>query len=237
MTLELEGVRLPLASFALELDAVFDSPVVGVFGPSGSGKTSLLEVVAGLRRPERGWIRLDGETLDRPGSGAHVRASRRRIGYVSQDDTLFPHLSVRRNLLYGARRAEGRAVTSLERVAGVLELEDLLGRGVSRLSGGERSRVSLGRVLLSAPRLLLLDEPLTGLDQALRSRSLELLRTIRDEFRIPTLYVTHNSEEVLALCDEVLLLDRGRVTGRGAPSEWIPVAQRNRKVPEKGDPS
>jgi molybdate transport system ATP-binding protein len=222
MTLALEGLRLPLASFALEMDAVLDAHVTAVFGPSGAGKTSLLEAVAGLRRPEAGRIVVSGRVLDDARTGTHAPSRNRAVGYVTQDDSLFPHLSALGNLRYGARRlGAGGAGLAESRVVEVLGLSSLLDRRPSTLSGGERRRVSLGRALLSGPELLLLDEPLSGLERALKERVLEHLLKVREAFPIPILFVTHEPDEVVALADEVVLLDAGRICGRGTPRDVL----------------
>lgn len=222
MTLALEGFRLPLASFALEIDAVLDAHVTAVFGPSGAGKTSLLEAVAGLKRPEAGRIVLSDRVLDDARTGTHAPSRGRAVGYVTQDDSLFPHLSVLGNLRYGARRhGAGGAALAESRVVEVLGLSSLLDRRPSTLSGGERRRVALGRALLSGPEILLLDEPLSGLERALKERVLEHLLRIREAFPIPILFVTHEATEVVALADEVVLLESGRIRARGAPRDVL----------------
>jgi molybdate transport system ATP-binding protein len=198
MTLTLEQVTLPLAHFTLDVSFVTTGASTALYGPSGAGKTTILELIAGLRQPSSGEIFLDGEPLVRR------PARQRHVGYVTQDDTLFPHLSVRNNVLYGA-------TNSLDRVASVLEITHLLDRGIRHLSGGERKRVALARALVSAPRILLLDEPLTGVDTELRRRVLDYLVRVREEFPIPIVYVTHEIEEAMTLCDEVVRIDRGRV--------------------------
>lgn len=215
MSLVLEGVRAPLGPFVLAVDAAATAPVTAVFGASGAGKTSLLEIVAGLRRPAAGRVVLNGRVLDDAAARVHVPPRLRRVGYVAQDDTVFPHLSVRANLGY-ARAASPEAIA---RVADVLELGSLLPRRPAGLSGGERRRVALGRALLASPEILLLDEPLTGLDAPLKERVLAHLRRVQDEFRVPTLYVSHAPDEVLTLADEVLVLERGAVVLRGAPGD------------------
>ncbi len=220
MTLSLEGFRLPLTPFALELDAVLSAHVTAVFGPSGAGKTSLLEAVAGLRHPESGRIVLSGRVLDDAAAGVRVPPRQRAVGYVTQDDSLFPHLSVAGNLLYGAGRGLARKPPfAEERVVGVLGLSPLLDRRPSTLSGGERRRVALGRALLSAPEILLLDEPLSGLDRLLKERVLEHLLKVKAAFPLPILYVTHEATEVAALADEVMILESGRIAALGAPGE------------------
>ncbi len=215
MKLEVLQVRLPLSGFVLEIDFELSAERTGIFGPSGAGKTSLLETIAGLRPSAAGEIRFNGTAF----TGLPVR--RRRIGYVPQDDSLFPHLDVRRNLLYGRPAEAGNPAFSFAHVTQFLEIEPLLERDVRQLSRGERQRVTLGRALLSEPRLLLLDEPLTGLDRELRATILEQLKNLPNEFDLPLLYVTHDRAEAIALCDEVLLLERGKIVGRGAPAELL----------------
>lgn len=209
MKLVLDGVTLPLAHFDLQVSAELTSRVTGIFGPSGAGKTSLLEVVAGLRTPQAGHIALDDVVFDR------VPARHRRIGYVPQENALFPHMSVLDNIRYGARGA------AVDRVVEVLELGHLLERGVTALSGGEQKRVALARALVTSPRLLLLDEPLAGLDRPLHGRILAFLQRIRDEFRLPMLYVTHDPAELGAIAEETLVLDRGRVAAVGPTADVV----------------
>ena len=212
MKLVLRDVRLPLAHFELRLDVEVACQVTALFGPSGAGKTSLLDLIAGLRRAPSAYIELDGRVLTDTASRTEVPAYDRHIGYVPQDGALFPHLSVRGNVLYG-----NKGDTSLERVTEVLEIGHLLDRRIGDLSGGEKQRVALARALLSSPRLLLLDEPLAALDEDLKGRVLSYLQRVRDELKVPMLYVSHTTDELRALCDEVLVLDRGLLRGRGEP--------------------
>jgi molybdate transport system ATP-binding protein len=196
------------------LEAVFrvEAGVTALLGPSGSGKTSVLSIIAGLRRPDRGRVRLGDEVLLDTTIGRDVPPERRGIGYVFQDFLLFPHLTVRRNLLYGWRRRRPEArPPAFERVVAVLELGDLLGRLPHTLSGGQRQRVALGRALLCGPRLLLLDEPLAGLDEALRGRVLDYFEQVLKEWSLPALYVTHNRAEADRLAGRVVRLQAGRV--------------------------
>ena len=213
MKLLLKNIRVPLADFVLEADVEITSRVTALLGPSGAGKTSLLDLVAGLRRAESAFIQLDDTVLTDTASGVFMPPRERRIGYVPQDLALFPHLSVRQNLLYGH---DARAVTNplftFDRVVEVLEVKPLLERGVIKISGGEKQRVALARALLTSPKLLLLDEPLASLDQKLKARIFPYLRRVRDEFALPMLYVTHEPDEVRELCDDVLLLESGRMT-------------------------
>jgi len=221
MKLELRNVRLHLSEFVLEVDTELTSARTAIFGPSGAGKTSLLEIIAGLRDARCELVRFNDVTFADASSSLSVR--RRRIGYVPQDDSLFPHFDVRRNLLYGRPPDSHDPAFSLEHVMQFLQINSLLRRDVKELSRGERQRVTIGRALLSEPRLLLLDEPLTGLDGKLREAILEQLKVLPNEFNLPMLYVTHDRAEAIELCDEVLLIERGRIMARGKPAELLPA--------------
>ncbi len=231
MSVELSNVRLQLARFVLEVNATLGGRVTGIFGASGSGKTSLLEIIAGLRRPVAGRVRVDDKTLTDAPARFFLPPEHRGIGYVPQDGALFPHLSVRKNLLYGYVDTPARPVgLSFVHVTEVLEVTALVDRRIETLSGGEKQRVALGRALLAAPRLLLLDEPLAGLDVPLRERLMPYLIRVRDEFSIPMIYVTHSPDEVMALCDELLLIDQGRIEYQGMPSKVFVPATGERYV-------
>lgn len=210
MSVVLRDLAFPLAHFELDVSLELHAQTTALYGPSGAGKTSVLELIAGLRRPLRGRIELHGRDV------TELPPRLRRVGYVPQDDALFPHMSVRQNIFYSRRTTAGSHVID------VLEMGTLLDRSVKRLSGGERKRVALARALLSDPEVLLLDEPLAGVDIALRDRVLEFLVRVREEFPIPAIYVTHQMAEVEAICDEIVHLDRGRVAGRTAlRSEFV----------------
>ena len=251
-------------NFSLDLQDDATVEVLGVFGPSGSGKTSLLEVIAGLRTPERGLVRIADHTLLDTGAGVNVAVHHREVGYVPQDVALFPHLDVRRNLLYGTRqKAEVRVRNEapdfrlqtpdsrpaspdsrlasldsrlaspdsplptahsrhdLEHVCETLEIAHLVERPVRDLSGGERQRVAIGRALMSAPRILLLDEPLTAVDRGRKDRILPYLLRIRRDLHVPMIYVTHDAREMREIADRVLRLDDGRVVDAGEPAEVL----------------
>ena len=213
-----------LGDFTLEADFTSEGRVTGLFGASGAGKTSLINMIAGLLRPDRGIITIDGETLDDTAAHIHVPVHRRRIGYVFQDARLFPHLDVRQNLDYGRRMnrlAEDPAAR--KRVIDLLDIGNLLDRRPGRLSGGERHRVALGRALLSQPRLLLLDEPLSSLDQERKEEILPYLVRLRDEAGVPMVYVSHDAGEMRQLATEIVMLRRGRVTAFGG-AEVLPLA-------------
>lgn len=178
--------------------------VLALTGPSGVGKTSVLHALAGLLRPVSGHITIDGECLFDAARRIDVPAYRRRIGYVFQDARLFPHLDVRANLLYARPSAPGAA---FDEIVGLLGIGPLLARRTTALSGGERQRVALGRALLSQPRLLLLDEPLSALDLARRAELLPYFERVRDELRLPIIYVSHAADEVERMADEVVRLE------------------------------
>jgi molybdate transport system ATP-binding protein len=224
MSLLLKNISLPLSHFTLEVDVEIHNRVTAIFGPSGAGKTSLLDLVTGLRRPKSAFIQLDGQVLTDTTKSLSVPTRQRGIGYVPQDLALFPHLSVRQNLLYGYHPNHGTShLFTFDHIVALLEIHPLIQRGVTELSGGEKQRVALARALLTSPRLLLLDEPLANLDKDLKARIIPYLARIRDEFRLPMLYVTHDPDEVQALCDEVLLIESGRIMGRWPTTEsgWL----------------
>jgi molybdate transport system ATP-binding protein len=212
-------VSMPLERFRLEVAIRSEATTLGLFGHSGAGKSTLLETIAGLRRGASGRISFDGELwLDRE-RGIHVAPEMRGIGYLPQDSLLFPHWDVRRNVLAGHRRVRdgGGSRIDPDQVLDVLDLADLLPRSVGTLSGGERQRIALARALCSGPSLLLLDEPLGSIEATLRGRILHYLLVVRDTFRLPTIYVSHEATEVSALCDEVIVLREGAVVSRGEP--------------------
>ncbi len=200
------------------LDATFTAGpgITVLFGPSGAGKTTILELVAGLRRPDRGRISLGGDVLVDTERKVFVAPHKRRIGMVFQDAQLFPHLTVEQNLAFGRWFSRGRPATiPPASVLEILGLAPLLQRRPARLSGGEKQRVSLARALLAAPRLLLMDEPLGAVDDGLRREILPLIEQVRDEFAIPMLYVTHAREEAQRLAQDAVLIDRGRIVAFG----------------------
>lgn len=209
-------VEKQLGEFSLHASFVSEGRVTGLFGASGSGKTSLINMIAGLLRPDRGTIVVDGDTVDDTAAGIHVPAWRRRIGYVFQDTRLFPHLDVAQNLDYG-RRMNRLAADPMQRkrIVELLDIGGLVDRRPGKLSGGERQRVALGRALLSKPRLLLLDEPLGGLDESRKLEILPYLARLRDDANIPMVYVSHDAAELRQLATQIVMLREGRVMSFG----------------------
>ncbi|HEX5071495.1 MAG TPA: ATP-binding cassette domain-containing protein [Vicinamibacterales bacterium] len=203
--------------FQLEVTQSVPAGFTALVGPSGSGKTTTLNVLAGLTRPSRAFVRMGDEVWADTTRGVWVPPHRRRVGYVFQEPRLFPHFSVRQNLLYGRLRQRPRArVIAEDEVIELLNLSSLLQRRPARLSGGEQQRVALGRALLANPQLLLLDEPLASVDQAHRLAILPYLDRFRDAHRIPAIYVTHAWSEVADRADHVIELAAGRVVFSGS---------------------
>lgn len=211
-------IQLQRADF--RVDAKFTIPakgVLGIFGHSGSGKTTLLRCVAGLEKEAAGLIRVNGETwLDQR---ANLSIQQRNIGYIFQESRLFPHMTVAKNLEYGAKRRSVRSSESSDVDRGhlleLLNIGHLLDRCPFQLSGGEKQRVAIGRALLKKPQMLLLDEPLASLDQKRKQEILPFLDKLHDELKIPMLYVSHSLEEVSRLCDHMLVMDQGQVKFNG----------------------
>jgi len=204
--------------FRMAVNLTLPTPgLTALYGPSGAGKTTLAHAVAGLM-PAVGRIELDGDVLLDSTRGVCVPSERRRIGCVFQDARLFPHLDVTQNLLYGYKRHHGDTYAEQDEVVSLLGLTLLLRRRPHELSGGERQRVALGRALLGQPRLLVLDEPMASIDRARRDDVLPYLERLRDRYRIPMLYVSHQYEEVLRLAARVVLIDEGKIIACDTPS-------------------
>lgn len=235
-------VRLVQGGFGLEVADDAEVEVLGLYGPSGSGKTTLLEVIAGLRAPSRGLVSAGGEVLVDTASGRNLAPERRHVGYVPQDGALFPHLDVRGNVTYGirpsgvgrrassdsrlpapafAKAAAAKPDSRTDQICGTLDIAHLLDRQVRDLSGGERQRVAVARALVSAPRILLLDEPLTGIDLRRRDRILPYLLRIRRELHVPMVYVTHDAREMVEIADRLLRLEEGRLVDAGTPEDVL----------------
>jgi molybdate transport system ATP-binding protein len=201
-------ITLRQGAFTLNVSDSAAVEVLGVFGPSGSGKTSLLETIAGIRTPNRGEIRVGERVLYSSEQGIDVPARERRIGYVPQDALLFPNLDVRGNVGYGVTGARGAQGADFDALVQMLDLSGLLGRRVGMLSGGEKQRVAIARALMTRPSILLLDEPLAGVDRERRDVILPYILRIRRELHVPLIYVTHDEAELTAIADRVL-----RMTG------------------------
>lgn len=202
------AVARRLGDARITLNLTSDGGITALFGPSGTGKSSVLNMVAGLLRPDRGRIAVGGETLFDAAAGIDLPPERRRVGYVFQDGRLFPHRRVRDNLLYGWRLADpAHRWMALEEAVDFLGIAHLLDRWPRTLSGGEAQRVAIGRALLSGPRFLLMDEPLSSLDAARREDIMRVIERIRDELKLPILYVSHDRAEVERLASVIVTLE------------------------------
>ena len=228
-------LRHRFGAFALDAQFTASGGVTALFGPSGSGKTSVVSAIAGLLRPQQGRIVLGGRVLADTATGVFVPPEARRVAVVFQDARLFPHMSVHDNLLFGWRRASAKAdAQTIAHVIDLLGLGGVLPRSPQRLSGGEKSRVALGRALLASPQMLLLDEPLASLDAARRSEILPYLEKLARESKLPMLYVSHAVEEVARLADEIVVLKDGRVTAQGAAFDLLTDVDAIAGVPPLG---
>ena len=215
-------LQLRRGSFRLVARFTSDAPIVALFGRSGSGKTTLVEAIAGLARPERGRIVVEGRTLFDSERGVDLRPEARRVGFVFQDALLFPHLSVRANLAYGERLTPpGERFVDHGRIVALLGLERLMERRPATLSGGEKQRVAIGRALLASPRLLLMDEPLASLDAPRRAEILQYIELLRDELKLPIVYVSHAIEEVTRLADRLVLVSDGKIVAAGPVADLL----------------
>jgi len=213
-------VEKRLGAFLLE--ARFAAPATGItalFGRSGAGKTTLVNLLAGLERPDRGRIAVGGAVLFSADEGIDVPPERRRLGYVFQEGRLFPHYSVRSNLTYGRRSGARGGAIGFDAVVALLGLAALLDRRPGDLSGGEKQRVAIGRALLAEPRLLLMDEPLASLDAPRKAEILPFIEKLRDELRLPIIYVSHAMEEIVRLADTLVLMSEGRIAAVGPVEE------------------
>ncbi len=215
---------LALEPFTLQVNVSFASQATVLFGPSGAGKTSLLETIAGLRPTVRGRISLQGTVLFDSSRRVFLPPEQRRIGYVPQEAALFPHLSVLENLQFGVSNGSS-PLRVLPELIDLLDLGSLLERAPATLSGGECMRVALGRALATSPRLLLLDEPLRGLDVERKQRIVPYLLRLREAGRCPFLYVTHNHREAILLGHEVVLLTSGKIAAQGKPADLLSTKQ------------
>jgi molybdate transport system ATP-binding protein len=214
-------LALTRGDFSLDVSFTAGPGVTALFGPSGSGKSTILNLIAGLIRPDRGRVAIDDTVFTDTENGIATPPHRRRIGYVFQDALLFPHLNVRRNLDYGTWFSRAPAAASIDHIAGLLGIGHLLDRAPSTLSGGERQRVAIGRALLANPRLLLMDEPLAALDIERKAEIIPYIERLREELSLPILYVSHAVDEVARLADRVIALANGRVAAEGTVTEIL----------------
>ncbi|HKU69410.1 MAG TPA: molybdenum ABC transporter ATP-binding protein [Burkholderiales bacterium] len=213
-------VERRVGAFSMKMAFESDARVTALFGRSGAGKTSLVNLIAGLAKPDRGRIEISGQVLFDSATGVNVPAEARRVGYVFQEGRLFPHLTVRRNLLYGHDLVPApERYMQFELIVKLLGLDDLLERRPGRLSGGEKQRVAIGRALLASPRVLLLDEPLASLDALRKAEILRYIELLHEELNIPMVYVSHAVEEVVRLADTVVVLAAGQVAAVGGVEE------------------
>ena len=207
-------------AFSIEVDFTVNADRIGICGASGSGKSTLVSVLAGLQKPDCGDIILNGDCLFSSAKGINLPAAKRRIAMIFQQHELFPHLNVSNNLLYGYKRtAPELRQTDFDRLIEVLQLGQLLQRSIHNLSGGEKQRVAIGRAVLSNPRLLLMDEPLSALDDTLRFQIIPYLRSVSEQFGIPYLFISHSLMEMRLMADQVLSMSCGRITTIGTPEE------------------
>lgn len=210
-----------LGDFAIEARFESAGRLTALFGPSGSGKTTLINMIAGLIRPDKGRIEVDGRVLVDTGAGIFVPKHKRRIGMVFQDARLFPHMSVASNLRYGRWFTPAKErYADMDGVVDLLGIGPLLGRRPAKLSGGEKQRVAIGRALLASPGLLLMDEPLASLDEGRKAEILPYIERLRDETKIPIVYVSHSVAEVARLASDVVMLAQGKVVASG-PTEAV----------------
>jgi molybdate transport system ATP-binding protein len=215
-------LQFTAGAFRLEIAEDLElTPITALFGPSGSGKTTLLRIIAGLERSADGRLRLGADTWQDDAAGVFLPAHARRVGYVFQDGRLFPHLNVRRNLLFSPRRGLPSSAISFDGVIAALDLGGLLERSPRSLSGGEQQRVAMGRALLTDPQLMLMDEPLSAMDAPRKAEIIPYIERLANEFRVPTLYVTHSIEEVSRLASSMILLADGRLAAFGTVSDVL----------------
>ena len=218
-------IQLARRQGRFQVNAAFQARNTGItalFGPSGAGKTSVINMVAGLSRPDGGHIVVQDRVLFDSDHGINLPPEKRSIGYIFQDGRLFPHLTVRGNLTYGMKLTpRSQRFIGIDQVVGLLGIEHLLDRRPTRLSGGEKQRVGIGRALLTSPRLLLMDEPLASLDLARKSEVIPFIGKLPAAFSIPIIYVTHSVDEVLQLADDIVLMNYGKSVIAGNMPEVI----------------
>jgi len=233
--LEVRARRRLSPSFSLDVEFAFDfngeRPVAALFGPSGCGKSTTLALIAGLMAPDVGWIELDGVPLVDTSIGTCVPPEHRAVGLVAQDGLLFPHLTVAGNLAYAERRSRGRTRAPREEIVDALALAPLLARATPSLSGGERQRVALARALLSGPRLLLLDEPVSALDESARWEALSLIERVTRQFAVPALFVSHQRTEVARVARETARMSEGRIVTHGDTARILADSREAGSIP------
>lgn len=220
-------MRFTASRGGFTVDAEAELPgqgVTGIFGPSGAGKTSLLRLMAGLDRASHAYFEVNGDILDDSAAGVRIPSHRRRIAVVFQEPRLFGNLDVEANIRYGAKRADAPPIAGFEAVVELLGIGTLLARRPAGLSGGEAQRVAIARALMSAPRLVLMDEPLASLDRARRDEILPFLEALHADLPVPMIYVSHQQEELLRLADHVAFVEAGRLTRHGALGEMLEAA-------------
>ncbi|MEZ4819843.1 MAG: ATP-binding cassette domain-containing protein [Bdellovibrionota bacterium] len=225
-------IDLPLDAFDLQVALATQKKVTGIFGPSGSGKTSLMEVIAGLRTTAQGKIIFAQKYWQDSKQKLFLQPEKRGIGLVPQQGLLFPHYDVMQNITAGQKRYQGSAKSyqkHVDKVVALLELAPLLHRHVRMISGGERQRIALARALCSSPSLILMDEPLTALDHQLRQKILPFLQQVRHEFDIPMILISHDPKEIKTLCDDMIVLHKGKVTAMGHPELVFAEIRKNQK--------
>lgn len=221
MTLRID-VTARAGGFTLAADFASAGPVTTLFGRSGAGKTTIVNLIAGLTRPDRGVVAIDDDVLVDTSRNVFVPAHRRRIGYVFQDGRLFPHMSVHANLTYGRRFTHAaQRWADLPAIVDLLGIAGLLDRRPTGLSGGEKQRVAIGRALLASPRLLLMDEPLASLDETRKADLLPYIERLRDKMGLPIVYVSHSIEEVARIADTLVLIEDGTVVVTGPVNEIL----------------
>ncbi len=213
--------ELAFDSFQLSVDSSFPAHgVTAIFGHSGCGKSTLLRCIAGLEKPQQAYLKLNGKSWDDSSNGTRLESHQRRIGYVFQEASLFPHLSVIKNIEYGVKRSKhSDSADQMSQAIELLDIENLLSRKPERLSGGERQRVAIARALTVCPELLLMDEPLAALDMPRKREILPFLQRVHREMEIPVLYVSHSPAEIKRLADYLIVMEEGRVVAKGSLEE------------------
>ena len=228
-------IQNSFGGFQLNARFTADAGVTALFGRSGAGKSTILSAIAGLIKPDQGRIELDGACLFDRGLNIDLAAHKRGLAMVFQNDHLFPHMDVKSNLLYGQWAGGRKAAIDFDHVVHILGLDPLLDRKPGKLSGGEKQRVSIGRAVLSDPKLLLLDEPLASLDVERRRRLVSFFQTIRSEFKIPMIFVSHDPDDVIELSDHMVLIEQGQIIQQGSVPEVFASQTMQNILGEQGE--